>query len=99
MRENILLSIDIELKNVYLKIPLLRAIKYIPIYTKEFKDLCLKKTIKRKKDPPTIHVIGHLAGLMSNTGFFEKYVDLGIPMVTITINNFSISKTLIDQPL
>jgi hypothetical protein len=27
---------------------------------------------------------------------FEKYVDPGIPMVTITINNFSISKTLID---
>ena len=33
---------------------------------------------------------------MSNTIFVEKYVDLGIPMVTIIINNFSISKTLID---
>ena len=33
---------------------------------------------------------------MSNTVFVEKYVDPRIPMVTITINNFSISKTLID---
>ena len=33
---------------------------------------------------------------MSNTIFVEKYVDPGIPTVTITINNFSISKTLID---
>ena len=33
---------------------------------------------------------------MSNTVFVEKYVDPRIPMVTIKINNFSISKTLID---
>ena len=33
---------------------------------------------------------------MSNTIFVNKYVDPKIPMVTITINNFSISKTLID---
>ena len=41
-------------------------------------------------------MVGNLAGLMSNTVFIEKYVDPGIPMVTITINNFSIPKTLID---
>ena len=33
---------------------------------------------------------------MSNTVFVEKYVDPEIPMVTITINKFSNSKTLID---
>jgi hypothetical protein len=85
-----------ELRNVCVKIPLLQAIKDIPIYTKEIKELCSKKTNKIRKDPPTIHVIGNLAGLMSNTISIEKYVDPGIPMVTITINNFSISKTLID---
>ena len=74
----------------------MHSIKYIPIYTKEIKELCLINTNKRKKDPPTIHVLGNLAGLMSNTVFVEKYVDPGIPMVTITINNFSVSKTLID---
>jgi hypothetical protein len=85
-----------ELKNFCVKIRLLQAIKDIPIYTKEIKELCSNKINKIKKDPPTIHVIGNLAGLMSNTISIEKYVDPGIPMVTITINNFSISKTLID---
>ena len=84
-----------ELKNVCVKIPLLQSIKDIPIYTKSIKELCSKKTNKRKKDPPTIHVIGNLASLMLNTITVEKYVDLGILMATITINNFSISKTLI----
>ena len=85
-----------ELKHVYVKIPLLQSIKDISICTKVIKELCLKKNGKRKKDPPTIHVIGNFAGLMSNTVSIEKYVSTGIPMVTITINNFSISKTLID---
>jgi hypothetical protein len=85
-----------ELRNVCVKIPLLQAIKDIPIYKKEIKELCLNKTNKIRKDPPTIHVIGNLAGLMSNNISIEKYVDPGIPMVTITINHFLISKTLID---
>ena len=82
-----------ELTNVCVKIPLLQAIKDIPIYTKAVRELCLNK---RRKDPSKIHVVGNLAGLMSNTVFIEKYVDPGIPMVTITVNNFSIPKTLID---
>ena len=77
-----------ELTNVCVEIPLLQAIKDIPIYTKEIKELCLNKSGRRKKDPTTIHVIGNLTGLMSNTVFVEKYVDPGIPMVTININNF-----------
>jgi hypothetical protein len=85
-----------ELRNGCVKIPLLQSIKDIPIYTKAIKELCSKKINKIRKDPLTIHVIGNLASLMSNTISIEKYVDPGIPMVTITINNFSISKTLID---
>jgi hypothetical protein len=93
-----LLKFDVldELKNVYVKIPLLQAIKDIPIYTKEIKELCSKKINKIRKGPRTIHAIGNLAGLMSNTISIEKYVDPGIPMVKIKINNFSISKTIID---
>jgi hypothetical protein len=85
-----------ELRNVCVNIPLLQAIKDIPIYTKSIKELCSKKINKTRKDPLTIHVTGNLAGLMSNTISIEKYVDPGILMVTITINIFSISKTLID---
>jgi len=33
---------------------------------------------------------------MSTSSTIEKYVDSRIPMVTISINNFSVSKTLID---
>ena len=85
-----------ELKNVCVKNPLLQGIKDIQIYIKAIKELCLKKTGKRNKDPPTIHVIGNLAGLMSNNVSVEKYIDPWIPMAAITINNFSISKTLTD---
>lgn len=60
------------------------------------KELYIKKTRKIKKDPPRIHIIGILASLMSTNTIVEKYVDLGIPMVTISINNFSVSKTIIE---
>jgi len=43
-----------ELKNSYVKIPLLQNVKDIPIYTKTIKELCIKKTDKKKRDPPTI---------------------------------------------
>eukprot|EP00253_Pinus_taeda_P027327 PITA_27327 len=46
-----------ELRNVYIKIPLLQATKDIPIYTKAIKELCLKKPAKKRFDPKTIHVI------------------------------------------
>ena len=38
-----------ELKNLCIKIPLLQAIKNIPIYAKTIKDLCLKKARRKKK--------------------------------------------------
>ena len=75
-----------------MKNPLLQAIKDIPIYTKEIKEWCLNKTGRRNKDPPTIHVTRNLAGLMSNIVFVEKYVDPGIPMVTITIKKIQFQK-------
>ena len=39
-----------ELKNVCIKIPLLLAIKNIPIYAKTITDLCLKKVGRKKKE-------------------------------------------------
>lgn len=70
-------------------------IKEIPIYVKTIKELCIKKTGKKKKDPTTIQVNGKLASLMSTQTMVEKYIDPGIPMVTISINNFSVPNTLI----
>jgi len=77
-----------ELKNSYVKIPFLQSIKDIPIYAKIIKELCIKKIGKKKKDPTTIQVIGKLASLMCTKTIIEKYIDPGIPMVTISINNF-----------
>lgn len=88
-------SILDELKNTYVKIPLLQAIKDILIYAKTIKELCIKKSSRRNKDPPTIQVIGSLSSLMSTNIAIEKYVDLGIPIVTISINKFLVPNTLI----
>ena len=41
-----------ELKNVCVKIPLLQAIKDIPIYIKVIKEILIKKVRKKKKTPP-----------------------------------------------
>ena len=47
-----------ELKNICIKIPLLQAIKDIPIYSKVIKELCIKCPGNKQMDPLTIHVIG-----------------------------------------
>ena len=54
-------NLEAELKNLCVRIPLLQAIKYIPIYAKTIRELCLKKSGIKKKDPPTIHYIRELA--------------------------------------
>jgi hypothetical protein len=55
-----------------------------------------KKSGRKKKDPPTIHVIGKLADLMLGKVFMTKYVDPGSPVVKVHINNTLIPNTLID---
>ena len=55
-----------ELKNICVKIPLLQAIKDIPIYSKVIKELCIKHPGKKQKDPLTIHVIGDMSECMTD---------------------------------
>jgi hypothetical protein len=47
-----------ELKNVCVKIPLLQAIRDVPIYAKTIKEIYIKKPGWKMKDPPTIHLVG-----------------------------------------
>jgi hypothetical protein len=54
-------DLEAELRNVCVKIPLLQAIKDIPIYAKTIRDLCIKKPGRKRKDPLTIQVVGQLA--------------------------------------
>ncbi len=85
-----------ELRNVYIKIPLLQAIKDIPIYSKFIKDLCIKKPGKKQKEPPTINVIGELSNYIAEVPQVAKYGNLGNPIVTVTIRGVTIGNTLID---
>ena len=46
-----------ELKQLCVKIPLLQAIKDVPIYNKLIKEKCFRHLGRRKKDASTINVI------------------------------------------
>jgi hypothetical protein len=58
--------------------------------------LCIKKTGRKKKYPPTVHLIGGLFEYISEQPKLEKYGNPGNPVVTITINEVSIGNNLID---
>ena len=85
-----------ELNNICLKIPLLQAIKDIPIYSKVIKELCIKHPRRKQKDPLTIHVIGDMFERMTDQSWIAKYTNLGAPAVTVIVNNTTIENTLID---
>ena len=85
-----------ELRNISITMPLLQTIKEIPIYAKIVTEICNKNTARKKKDPQTIQVIGHLASLITTTPITEKYVDTSIRVVTTSINNLCLPNTLID---
>jgi hypothetical protein len=85
-----------ELKNVCVKIPLLQAIRDVPIYTKTIKELCIKKPGQKQKDPPMIHLVGQSSNCISEAPKIVKYANPGNPIVSVTINNVSIGNTLVD---
>jgi hypothetical protein len=85
-----------ELKNLCVKIPLIQAIKDIPIYSKVIRDLCVRKPGRKKQDPPTIQVVGQLSELMLGQTVNPKYIDPGNPVVQVYIGKTPIPNTLID---
>ena len=72
-----------ELKNLYVKIPLLQALQDVPIYAITIWDMCTKKKWRKPIDPPTIHVIGKLSALITRKTLLAKYDDPGNPTVTV----------------
>ena len=88
-------DLENELKNVCIKIPLLQAIRDVPIYSKMVRELFLKKPGRKQKDPPTIHVIGQLSNYISDCSLPPKFANSGNPMVTICINEILIGNTLV----
>ena len=78
------------------KIPLLQAIRDVPIYNKLIKEKCFRHLGRRKRDAPTINVIGQLSDLMLGQVICPKYLDPGSPVVDVHINGTVIPHTLID---
>ena len=74
-----------ELKNLYVKIPLLQALHDVPIYAKTVRDLVVIKPGRNPKDPPTMHVVGKLFELMMGRTPLAKYDVPGNPTIIVYI--------------
>ena len=85
-----------EVKNTCIKIPLLQAIREIPILAKTIKELSLKRPRRKPRDTRRIHLVGKIADIMMGKITMQKYVDLGSPIVKKHINGIEIPNTLID---
>jgi hypothetical protein len=86
-----------ELKNLYIKIPLLQALQDIPIYAKTIKELCGRKPVRKiKNSSSTVHVVGALSDLILGRQEPVKYADPGNPIVTVQIQGCSFPNTLVD---
>ena len=79
-----------ELKNIYVIIPISKALHNVFIYAKTIRDLIVKKQGRKPKYPPTMHVVGKLFELMMGKVPLSKYIDPGNPAGTIFIGNFHI---------
>ena len=78
-----------------MKIPLLQAMRDAHVYAKTIRELCIKKSRRKRKDPPTIQFIGQSTILISEKPIMEKYVDRRNLVVIVYINNIPIQNTLI----
>ena len=85
-----------ELKNICVKIPLLQAIKDIPIYNKVIKELYIRLLGKKQQDSLTIHGIGEMSKCMTYQSRITKYTNPGAPIMTVIVNNTAIENILID---
>ena len=85
-----------ELKCLCANIPLLQAIKDVPLYNKLIKEKCFRNRGRRKRDAPTINVIGQLFDLMLGKITCPKYLGPGSPVVDVHINGTIVPHTLIN---
>lgn len=90
-------DLEIQLRNLCIKIPLLRAIKDMPILTKTMKELFLKKPNRKKKHHTKVQVVGQFTELISNQPRLIKYGNLGNPIVIAHIKHIPIPNTLVDH--
>ena len=77
-----------------IKIPLLQAIRDIPICTKIIKYLYIKKPGRKGHKNQNVKVMSEMSKTISD--FLAKYNDPGNPIVTIEINGVDLPNTLVD---
>ena len=85
-----------ELQNLFVKIPLLQAMRDVPIYAKTLKEYYSKKPRRKLKDPLTIHVMGRLSNTMLGNIMPVKYGDPRNPILIVQINGVEIPNALVD---
>jgi len=85
-----------ELRNICINIPLLQALREIPIYAKTIKDLYIKNLGKKRAKPCTIPFVGRVVELMTRCAQFEKYFDLRNPVIFVQIGDILIPNVLVD---
>ena len=90
-------ELEDKLWNLCVKIPLLQVIRDIPIPSKTIRDLFIKKSGRKIKQPTIIQVGGQATTLITNYLKIGKYANPRNPIVTGYINNIPIPNTLIDQ--
>jgi hypothetical protein len=74
-----------ELQNLHVNIPLLQAIRDVPIYTKTMRDLCIKNLGRKPRDPLIVHIVEELSELMLGKTPPIKYGDPGNPTIIVKI--------------
>eukprot|EP00253_Pinus_taeda_P020212 PITA_20212 len=85
-----------EMQNLYVKIPLLQALRDVPIYARTVRDIFIKKPGRKAKEPLTVHVMRELTALMTEKDPPVKYGDPGHPTVTVQVGKTFVSKVLVD---
>lgn len=86
-----------KLQNLFVNIPLLQAMRGLPIYAKTLREYFGKKPRKKSRDPLTIHVMGKLSDFMMGKSMLVKYGDPGNPTLTVQINGVEIPNVLVDS--
>ena len=66
------------------------------LYNRIIKENLFKRPGRKKKDTPTINVVGQLSNLMLGREIFPKYLDPSSPVVDVHINGVIVHNTLID---
>ena len=85
-----------ELKNIYVKIPLLQALHDVPTFSKTVRELVLKKPGRKPKDPPIVNVVGRLSKIMMGRAPLGKYDDLDNPTIIVYIGKTHIPNIFFD---